>query len=64
VSASPFRSKSTSQETVEQTLRRLERFAHLSDSAYRTANIGRRIGLDDIVGLVPGIGDGVTALRL
>ena len=52
----------TSRETVEQTLRRLERFAHLSDSAYRIPIIGRRIGLDGLVGLVPGIGDGVTAL--
>jgi hypothetical protein len=49
-------------DTLEQTLRRLDRFAHLSDSAYRIPIIGRRIGLDGLVGLVPGIGDGVTAL--
>ena len=51
-----------SRDTVEQTVHRLERFAHLSDSAYRIPIIGRRIGLDGLVGLVPGIGDGVTAL--
>lgn len=51
-----------SRDTLERTLQRLDRFAHLSDSAYRVPIIGRRIGLDGLVGLVPGIGDGVTAL--
>jgi hypothetical protein len=51
-----------SRATLERTLQRLDRFAHLSDSAYRIPVIGRRIGLDGLVGLVPGIGDGITAL--
>ncbi len=51
-----------SRATIEQSLARLDRFAHLSDNAYRIPIIGRRIGLDGIVGLVPGIGDAVTAL--
>lgn len=47
---------------VEATLRRLDRFAFLLDDAWRIPIIGRRIGLDSIVGLVPGIGDAVTGL--
>ena len=49
-------------DTVEASLRRLDRFAFLLDSAYRIPLTRRRIGLDGIVGLVPGIGDGITAL--
>ncbi|MFL5333251.1 MAG: DUF4112 domain-containing protein [Geminicoccaceae bacterium] len=47
---------------VEASLRRLDRFAYLLDNAYRIPLTRRRIGLDGIVGLVPGIGDGITAL--
>ena len=60
--ASAFARGAASRDGLEQTLRRLDRFAHLSDNAYRIPFIGRRIGLDGIVGLVPGIGDAVTAL--
>lgn len=49
-------------ERAEATLRRLDRFAHLLDDAFRIPLLGRRIGLDGIVGLVPGIGDAATAL--
>jgi hypothetical protein len=45
---------------VEAALSRLDRFAHLSDEAYRVPFTRFRIGLDGIVGLVPGIGDGLT----
>jgi hypothetical protein len=61
-SATDFSRGAAAREPLEQVLRRLDRFAHLSDSAYRIPIIGRRIGLDGLVGLVPGIGDGVTAL--
>ena len=60
--ASALARGAASRDGLEQTLRRLDRFAHLSDNAYRIPFIGRRIGLDGIVGLVPGIGDAVTAL--
>jgi hypothetical protein len=60
--ATDFSRGAAAREPLEQVLRRLDRFAHLSDSAYRIPIIGRRIGLDGLVGLVPGIGDGVTAL--
>ena len=44
------------------TLRRLDRFAHLLDEAFRIPGTRWRIGLDGLAGFVPGIGDGVTAL--
>ena len=47
---------------VEATLRRLDRFAHLLDEAFRIPGTRWRIGLDGLAGFVPGIGDGVTAL--
>jgi len=47
---------------VEVSLRRLDRFAYLLDNAYRIPLTRRRIGLDGIVGLVPGVGDGITAV--
>ncbi|MGD9510468.1 MAG: DUF4112 domain-containing protein [Geminicoccaceae bacterium] len=49
-------------ERVEAALRRLDRFAFLLDDAWRIPLLGRRIGLDGVVGLVPGIGDAVTGL--
>jgi hypothetical protein len=49
-------------DTVEASLRRLDRFAHVLDNAYRIPLTRRRIGLDGIVGLVPGVGDGISAL--
>lgn len=47
---------------IEATLRRLDRFAHLLDRAVRIPGTRWRIGLDGILGLAPGIGDGATAL--
>lgn len=40
---------------------RLRRLARLLDAAVRIPGIGARVGLDGIVGLVPGIGDAATA---
>ncbi len=48
------------QDRVGAALRRLDRFAHLSDEAYRVPGTRFRVGLDGIVGLVPGIGDGLS----
>ena len=49
-------------EAVEATLRRLDRFAHLLDEAFAIPGTRWRVGLDGLVGFVPAIGDGVTAL--
>ena len=46
----------------EQAVARLKRVAKLMDSQVRVPVIGLRIGADAILGLVPGIGDAVSAL--
>lgn len=43
-------------------LARIERVAKLLDSRFRLPVIGVRVGWDSILGLVPGVGDAVTAL--
>lgn len=43
-------------------LRRLRRFARLMDTAIRIPGTKIRIGLDSIAGLVPLVGDGLTAI--
>jgi hypothetical protein len=43
-------------------LRRLEVLAQLMDNAFVIPGLNRRVGLDAIIGLVPGIGDAVTTL--
>jgi hypothetical protein len=40
--------------------RRVERLAHVMDSAVRVPGTDRRIGADGLVGLVPGLGDAAT----
>jgi uncharacterized protein DUF4112 len=47
---------------VQQRIERLQRLARLWDSAVRIPGTGLTIGLDPIVGLVPGIGDAAGAL--
>ena len=42
------------------TLQRLEQLAYLLDDRFRIPGLNRRIGLDGLIGLVPGIGDAVT----
>jgi Domain of unknown function (DUF4112) len=49
-------------EAVEAALRRLDRFAFLLDEAFRVPGTSWRVGMDGVVGLVPGVGDAVTAL--
>ena len=41
---------------------RLERIAKTMDSAFRLPGTRIRIGFDSIVGLIPGVGDSLTAL--
>jgi uncharacterized protein DUF4112 len=47
---------------VQQRVKRLQRLAELWDSAFRIPGTSVRVGLDPIVGLVPGIGDAAGAL--
>jgi len=42
---------------VDEEFRRLERLARLMDSAFELPGVGWRIGLDPIIGLIPGVGD-------
>ena len=42
-------------------VRRITALAHLLDNAFVIPGTNRRIGLDAIIGLVPGIGDAVSA---
>lgn len=46
---------------VEASLRRLDRFALILDEAFRIPGTRWRVGLDGMIGLVPGIGDALTA---
>ena len=46
----------------EQLRRRLTRIARLMDSSIRIPIIGRRIGWDAVIGLIPGVGDAAGAL--
>jgi hypothetical protein len=43
-------------------LEELERLAALMDSAVRIPLIGWRIGLDGLVGLIPGVGDAASMI--
>ncbi len=49
-------------DSVEATLRRLDRFAFILDEAVRIPGTGWRVGLDGLVGLVPVVGDAVSAV--
>jgi hypothetical protein len=46
----------------EEALERLRRFAHLMDSAFKVPGTNFEIGLEGLVGLVPGIGDFASAI--
>lgn len=48
--------------TQQATLKRLQRLSRLLDSSIKIPLINRRIGLDPIIGLIPGVGDAVTLL--
>ena len=43
------------------TMRRLERMEQLLDRAVRIPGLNQRIGLDGILGLIPGVGDAAAA---
>src|SRR5688572_12975668 len=44
------------------TLRRLDRLSRLLDSAFRIPGTRIRVGLDPILGFMPGIGDALTTV--
>ena len=46
---------------LQAALRRVETLAHWLDDRYRLPGTRYRVGLDGIVGLIPGIGDAVTS---
>lgn len=50
------------EEKLELALRRLESFAELTDSKFRLPVIGVRIGIESIIGLIPGVGDVIGVL--
>lgn len=47
---------------IEAEMRRLERLAHFMDSLFAVPGTSFRIGLDGIIGMVPGIGDAAGAV--
>lgn len=51
----------TARVDTERVLRRLEALGSLLDSRFRLPG-GFRFGLDPLIGLVPGIGDGISAI--
>jgi hypothetical protein len=51
------RTPDTTRAARERRIARLERMAHVFDSSVRVPLIGSRVGLDGLVGLIPGIGD-------
>jgi hypothetical protein len=48
--------------SLERELDHLDTLADLTDSRFRLPGTGIRFGLDALIGLVPGIGDGLVAL--
>ncbi len=45
----------------ERRIRRIRSLARLMDEAFQVPGTNYRIGLDSIIGLVPGVGDAITA---
>jgi hypothetical protein len=59
----PRRDRSAAAAGVDRrSLERLRQLAHLLDDRFRIPGTTYRIGLDGLIGLVPGIGDAVTTL--
>jgi Domain of unknown function (DUF4112) len=49
-------------ESDRRSIERLRQLAHLLDDRFRIPGTSYRIGLDGLIGLVPGVGDAVTTL--
>ncbi|KAF0094303.1 MAG: hypothetical protein E1N59_2019 [Puniceicoccaceae bacterium 5H] len=61
-SAQPHRRISTQPYNRARALRRVERVSRFMDTAFRVPGLKKRVGWDAIIGLIPGIGDTVTAV--
>ncbi|QGJ68426.1 DUF4112 domain-containing protein [Planctomycetales bacterium 10988] len=48
--------------TAAQRLKRLEGFTNLLDNSFTIPGINKTVGLDGLIGLVPGVGDAATAI--
>jgi Domain of unknown function (DUF4112) len=63
VTAMPRRHRPASAAAVDhRSVERLRQLAHLLDDRFQIPGTRYRIGLDGLIGLVPGIGDAVTTL--
>ena len=60
--SSAFEALKAAGPTREDSLARLTMLAKLLDSAFLIPGINRRVGLDAVIGLVPGIGDAISTL--
>ena len=60
--AAPNSARHAERAAIHAELGRLERLARLMDARFRIPGTPIRFGLDGLVGLVPGIGDALTAL--
>lgn len=47
---------------IEQEVQMLETLAHLMDSAFVIPGTSMRVGVDSLIGLIPGLGDTISAL--
>jgi hypothetical protein len=59
IQSTPYKSAAASASTGKR-LRRMRHLAHWMDNAFRIPGTQRRIGLDSLLGLVPGVGDLAT----
>ncbi|WP_018984202.1 DUF4112 domain-containing protein [Salinimonas chungwhensis] len=50
----------TTTRQIPSELKQAQKLANLLDSAFRIPVIGYRVGLDGIIGLIPGVGDVIT----
>lgn len=59
---SPRKSLATSRENTQNEVRQLERLCRILDSAFRIPGTKITFGIDSLIGLIPGLGDAVTAV--
>lgn len=57
-----FETEKSAGTTREDAVARVTMVANLMDSAFLIPGLNRRIGLDAVIGLVPGVGDAISAV--
>ena len=62
MTAMPRRDRAAAAAVDRRSIERLRQLAHLLDDRFRIPGTSYRIGLDGLIGLVPGLGDAVTTL--